>query len=184
MKPAYFGIFLSVLFAVAPCETRAEFAQPRSGSSKGPAGGQERIPTPATNKESATLRQQARAALASGKTVEVERILEAAHKIKLRTEREAWQVFEAEFQCTKKEYQAAALTAMRLVILSPKGPHSGNALYWAGRAFEGMGRADKAAELYRECIENKTSDETTVRQARSALRPLTTQRAEPRRSAP
>jgi tetratricopeptide (TPR) repeat protein len=160
-------------------------AEPRTPRVKNPAGGQERISTPTTNKESAALRLQARTAMRAGKMDEVERILDAARKTRLRTEREAWQVFEAEFRCAKKEYQNSALIAMRLVTLSPKSPHVGEALYWAARAYEGLRRPGKAAELYRECIEHKSSDENTIRQARAALKPLTTQMADPsRREAP
>lgn len=125
------------------------------------------------------MRQEARAALRSGKMEDVARILSVARRIKLKAEREAWQVFEAEYNVTRKEYQKAALGAMRIVILSPKSPYAGEALFWTARAYEGMGRTSKAMDLYKECIDNKTSDENSVRRAKAALKILTTQKAAP-----
>ena len=178
MKAPLLFIWIAVSFTLVS----TVHAQPSGARNSGPKGsmsGQERARPPSTNKESAALRQEARAALRSGNLDEVARVLSIARRIKLKGEREAWQVFEAEYCITKKEYQTAALAAMRLVVLSPKSPYYGEALFWAAKAYEGMGRPEKALELYRECVEHKSSDEHTVRRAKSAIKPLTTQRAKP-----
>ena len=57
---------------------------------------------------------------------------------------------------------------MRVVILYPEGEHVGEALYWAGRSYEGLHRPAKAVGLYKESLSVKGTD--------ASIRKLVTER--------
>lgn len=101
-----------------------------------------------------------------------ETLLATGLKSRSRSERDGWRLVEAELEMARKHYAKAGLAAMRVVILRPKSRRVGSALYWAGRAYEGLGRPAKAAALYRSCAEHKTTDAATRRKAQKRLSKL------------
>jgi hypothetical protein len=103
-------------------------------------------------KESAAMRRRARRAIETGDLRQATRLLRQAAGVNKRAERQAWLLLEAELEYAKKNYARAGLAAMRLAILHPRSEPAGNALYWAGRAYEGLERPHLAAGLYDECL--------------------------------
>ena len=119
--------------------------------------------------KSLAARQKARNAIRSGKFESAESLIRKAAKIKHKAERDAWAIVSAELEHAKKNYAKAGLVAMRLVILRPKSAQVGAALYWVGRAYEGLGRPHKSIELYEACIEHKTTKRKTLQRAEKKL---------------
>jgi TolA-binding protein len=70
------------------------------------------------------------------------------------TERLAWSLVEADIEYADKRYAASGLAAMRVVILHPKTPEAGEALFAAARAYEKLDRSAKAGQLYEECVQH------------------------------
>src|SRR2546427_574707 len=71
-------------------------------------------------KDSATLREQARAALTASKLEIVERLVERTRNVVIPTERTAWWLIDSELEYAKKQYAKAALAAMQTLIIHPK----------------------------------------------------------------
>lgn len=149
------------------------------------------IQTPASAKESANLRQQARTALREKRYDRAEALLKDGLRIRLQAEREAWQLFECELALARDQAARAGLTAMRLVILTPDSANVGAALYWAAKAYEALTRPAKAEELYRECVAHPSTpknlrDAATKRLdaiSRSSTTQATTSSSSPRAGA-
>ncbi len=115
---------------------------------------------------------RARQAIRSGDYDLARALIRSGLRSKSRSVRDAWRVTEAELEYARKDYPRAGLAAMRVVILSPQSERVGNALYWAGRAYERIGRVSKAVELYEECIEHRTADEKLRDRAEKRLSKL------------
>jgi hypothetical protein len=101
-----------------------------------------------------------------------ESLIRAGVKAPAGDRRDAWRIVEADLRHTQKRFADAGVVAMRIVILRPKSDHVAAALYWAGRAYEGLNRPTKAEELYRECIGHKTCDNALEKRARKRLKLL------------
>jgi tetratricopeptide (TPR) repeat protein len=130
--------------------------RPSSATAQGPTSAPRRhAAAPITVKESAALREQARAALACGDLAAAERLIERARPIVTSTERTQWILIEAELEFALKRFSKSALAAMQIVILHPKSAEVGPALYWAARSYDSLGRPEKAVALYEECLANK-----------------------------
>lgn len=86
--------------------------------------------------------------------------------------RDAWRIVEADLRHAQNRYVDAALVSMRIIILRPRSREVAAALYWAGRAYEGLERPAKAAELYRECIAHKTCGDALEKRVRKRLKVL------------
>ncbi|MBI5763886.1 MAG: tetratricopeptide repeat protein [Planctomycetes bacterium] len=112
-------------------------------------------PRPLTSKESAALREEARAAISSGDFTKAAALIERTRKVTATSEQAAWLLIESECEYGRRAWTKSALAAMRIIALHPKSDHAGAALYWAARAYEQIGRPAKAAELYRECVDHK-----------------------------
>lgn len=133
--------------------------------------------TPST-KESAEMRARARKAIKDGDLGAAEALLRDGARVKGRAEREAWMLIEAEYRLAKKQPAAAGLAAMRLVILRPDSERVGEALYWAGRSYEGLKRPYKAIELYGQCLAHQKTDDATRKLAKARLTKLENQAGE------
>lgn len=112
-------------------------------------------PRPLTSKESATLRDEARAALSKGDFTKAASLIDRARKVTAASEQAAWLLVESECEYGRRAWTKSALAAMRIIALHPKSEHAGAALYWAARAYEQIGRTAKAADLYRESVDHK-----------------------------
>lgn len=112
-------------------------------------------PRPLTSKESATLRDEARAALSKGDFAKAAALIDRARKVTTASEQAAWLLIESECEYGRRAWAKSALAAMRIIALHPKSEHAGAALYWAARAYEQIGRPAKAADLYRESVDHK-----------------------------
>ncbi len=119
------------------------------------------------------MRRRAGRAIETGDLRQASRLLRQAAGVKKRAERQAWLLLRAELDCAKKNYPRAGLAAMRLVILHPRSGQTGDALYWAGRAYEGLGRPHQAAALYDECLAHQRTKASIRKlvQARQAALP-------------
>ncbi len=101
-----------------------------------------------------------------------ESLIRAGVKSTAGDRRDAWRIVEADLRHTQKRFAEAGVVAMRIVILRPRSDHVAAALYWTGRAYEGLQRPTRAAALYRECIAHKTCDEALEKRARKRLKLL------------
>ena len=115
-----------------------------------------KIAAPVSSKESAELRDRARAAIKEGNLEVVGQLIEQTRNVVIPTERTAWWLIESEWLFNKKQFARSALVAMQIVILHPKSEQAGPALFWAGRCYEELGRPTKAIELYQECTSLKS----------------------------
>lgn len=154
--------FAVAVFAVMQAAHLPAFQSAPAASRKRPAP--PTVQTPASAKESADLRQQARTALRNKNYDRAEAMLKAGLRMRQQAERQAWQLFECELALARDQAARAGLTAMRMVILTPDSANVGAALYWAAKAYEALARPAKAAELYRECV----SHESTPKNLRDA----------------
>ncbi len=121
-------------------------------------------------------RGRARAAIRADDYTLAERLIRKGLKARKTAERDAWRLVDSELAFARKQYARSGLIAMRIVILRPKSDHVGAALYRAARAFEGLGRPDKAAELYDACIEHKTTRGALRKKAEKRLKRLAERR--------
>lgn len=94
-------------------------------------------------------------------------------------ERDSWHLVDSELALGRKRYAQSGLIAMRIVILRPKSDQVGAALYCAGLAYEGLGRLDKAAELYGACKDHPTTRTASRKKAEQHLRELTERQPQP-----
>ncbi len=139
-------------------------AKRKRSARRGPGGTSRR-----STSRPASPRAAVRRAIAAGDLAEARRLLAAGRKKARKSEQAAWEVVAAELSFAGKDYARGGLAAMRVVVLHPDSPHVSAALYWAGRSYEAMGRPAKAAELYKECIEQKTIDAVLRERARQRL---------------
>lgn len=119
-----------------------------------------------------SARQRARKAIRSGDLELAKALLRSGLKTKSRAERDAWRVVEAELEYAGKNYAKAGLVAMRIVILRPKSQQVGAALYWAGRAYEGLQRPQKSIELYEACLKHESTKRSIRQKAEKRLAKL------------
>ncbi|MFQ5425154.1 MAG: tol-pal system YbgF family protein [Phycisphaerae bacterium] len=117
----------------------------------------------------ASPRVAVRRAIAASDLAKARRLLAAGRKKARKSEQAAWEVVAAELSFAEKDYPRAGLAAMRVVVVHPDSPHVAGALYWAGRSYEAMKRPAKAAELYEECLAQKTVDKLLGEQARQRI---------------
>jgi tetratricopeptide (TPR) repeat protein len=129
----------------------AGMCTPADAQSKSASPGQ----TPMSAKDSAALRDKARAALAAGDLEAAGQLVDRTRGVVTPSERTGWWLIESELEFHRKQYAKSALAAMQIVILHPKCDQAGAALYWAGRSYEGLGRVAKAAELFQESLANR-----------------------------
>ena len=122
-----------------------------------------------TTRESAELRARARKAIKNGDLGAAEALRREGVRVKDPAEREAWMLIDAEYRLAKKQPAAAGLAAMRLVILRPDSERVGEALYWAGRSYEGLKRPYKAIELYGQCLAHQKTHDPTRKLAKARL---------------
>lgn len=132
-------------------------------------------PRPLTSKESASLREEARAALSSGDFTKAAALIDRARKVTATSEQAAWLLVESECEYGRRAWTKSALAAMRIVTLHPKSEHASAALYWAARAYEQIGRRTKAYDLYRECADHKRTSPELRHAAKSRMILLTEQ---------
>jgi len=121
-------------------------------------------------------RDRARKAIRADDWTSAERLIRKGLKTGKKAERDAWHVVDSELAYARKRYAKSGLIAMRIVILRPKSGQVGAALYRAARAYEGLGRLEKAAELCRACIEHKTTRNALRKKAEKRLKKLTERR--------
>ncbi|MFQ5502489.1 MAG: tol-pal system YbgF family protein [Phycisphaerae bacterium] len=122
--------------------------------------------------KSAASRERARLAIRSGDYGLAGTLIRAGLKSRNRKTRDGWRIVESEMEFSRKRYARAGLAAMRVVILHPKSEHHGAALYWASRAYEGLGRPGKAAELYKRCIDHKSTRGSIRKKAENRLKAI------------
>lgn len=115
------------------------------------------------------MRRRAGRAIESGDYQRAARLVRQAAGVRKASERRAWLLIEAEVLHARKQHAGAALAAMRLVILHPRSERVGAALYWAGRAYEGLKRLEKAIELYEECLADKSTRASVRKRAKARL---------------
>jgi hypothetical protein len=130
-------------------------------------------------REAEAARDRARAAIRAESWALAERLIRGGLKTGKKTERDAWHLVDSELAFARKRYARSGLIAMRIVILRPKSGQVGAALYRAARAYEGLDRPDKAAELHRACIEHKTTRSALRKKAEKRLKKLTERRPKP-----
>jgi hypothetical protein len=129
--------------------------------------------------QSSSLMTRIRTAISDNDLALATRLIQTGTASAKSGERHAWTLLQAELDCALGHHAEAGLAAMRIVIQHPQSPEVGNALYWAARAYEGIGRSSKALSLLQECLSDRRTDATIRRQAESRLKDLraTTQRA-------
>jgi tetratricopeptide (TPR) repeat protein len=125
-----------------------------------------------TVKESTERRRQARDAIAAGDFKTARRLLQEARGITVSTEKQAWLLIRAEVELADKQFAKAGLAAMRVVILYPDSEHGAEALYWAGRSYEGLQRSAKAIELYEECLTHQGTNASIHKLVTARLKAL------------
>jgi tetratricopeptide (TPR) repeat protein len=125
-----------------------------------------------TVKESMEKRRLARESIAGGDLKTARRLLQQASGITASAEKQAWLLVRAEVEYADKQFAKAGLAAMRVVILYPESEHIAEALYWAGRSYEGLKRPAKAIELYKECLTHQGHDASTHKLAKARLKAL------------
>ncbi|RIK68860.1 MAG: hypothetical protein DCC65_01645 [Planctomycetota bacterium] len=120
--------------------------------------------------------QQVRAALAAGDIEKATRLVDRARGVfestrpSIKSEDIAdWRILDAKIQLQLKRYEAAGLAAMKVVILQPDSPRVAEGLCLTGEAYEGLGRPEKAASLFRECMNTKRVDPEVRRRAEAGL---------------
>lgn len=121
---------------------------------------------------SAASFQRARRAIRSGDYELARALIRRMSKTRKGAERNAWRIVEAELAIAQERYARAGLVAMRIVILHPKSRQVGVALYWTARAYEGLGRRQKAVALYESCLAHKTTRRSTREKAEKQLAKL------------
>ena len=121
---------------------------------------------------SAASFQRARRAIRSGDYELARALVRRMSKTRNGAERNAWRIVEAELAIAQERYARAGLVAMRIVILHPKSRQVGVAFYWSARAYEGLGRKQKAIALYESCVAHKTTRRSTREKAEKRLAKL------------
>lgn len=116
--------------------------------------------------------QRARRAIRSGDYELARALIRRMSKTGKGAERNAWRIVEAELAIAQERYARAGLVAMRIVILHPKSRQVGVAYYWSARAYEGLGRRQKAIALYESCVAHKTTRRSTREKAEKRLTDL------------
>jgi len=110
--------------------------------------------------------KHARAAIRSGDLDTARALIDAAYRsTRSSSIRDVWRIVESELELERNEPEKSALIAMRIVILRPESEQVGAALYRAGRAYEKIGRASKALELYRACGGHKSTSAAVKKRA-------------------
>lgn len=120
--------------------------------------------------------EQVKTSLAAGDTEKAEKLVDRARAVfesnrpSIKSEEIAdWRLFDAKIQLTCKQYAAAGLAAMKVVILQHDSPRVAEALCIAGDAYDGLGRTEKAAGLFRECLGKKQLDPNVRHRAEAGL---------------
>ncbi len=130
-------------------------------------------------REAEAARDRARSAIRADDYKLAERLIRKGLKARKKAERDAWRLVDSELAFARKRYAKSGLIAMRIVILRPKSGHVGAALYRAARAYAGLGRPRKAAELYSACVEHKTTQRALRIKAEKRLKKLVGRRPKP-----
>lgn len=125
------------------------------------------------------LHDQIESALEGGDAKEAGTLLRRALKIIRLTkaklsadDRAEWYLLEARVESARGRHADATLAAMKLVILMPDHARVPEALLWAARGYEEMGRLNKAIELYEECLGRKKLNPVLKVNARESVRRL------------
>jgi tetratricopeptide (TPR) repeat protein len=130
-------------------------------------------PSPAVPREqSVELRRQARGLMDNRNWAGAARLVARGASVRDSAERAAWLCLEAELEFGRGRFIPAALAGMRLSILHPNNRQAGAGYYWAGRAYEELGRPAKSIELYEECLASRRTPEGVRRLAESRLAAL------------
>ena len=134
-------------------------------------------PVPA--KGTGALLKKFRTAMADGDLAKAAGVLSAARTSLAETRAKAsdeetgrWNLCEAELELAKGRAAKAGLAAMRVVVQRPRTEQAGEGLYWAARAYEKLQRPPKAADLYRECLEQKRLTASVRKKAQASLAAL------------
>jgi hypothetical protein len=134
---------------------------------------------PAATKGTGSLLKKFRSAMADGDLARAGGILSAARKTLVETKAAAsdedtarWLLCEAELELARGRATKAGLAALRVVVLRPRTDEAAEGLYWAARAYEKLQRGDKAADLYRECLEQKRLAASIHKKAQDRLTAL------------
>ena len=134
---------------------------------------------PAPAKGTAALLKKFRAAMTDRDLAKAAGVLSAARTSLAETRAKAsdeetgrWNLCEAELEMAKGRAAKAGLAAMRVVVQRPRTEQAGEGLYWAARAYEKLQRSQKAAELYRECLEQKRLAASVRKKAQASLTAL------------
>lgn len=118
-------------------------------------------------------RNRAIQAIRDGHFDEARSLIRAAIKATDSTSsKHSWRIVESELEFGMKQYAMSGLIAMRIVILTPESEQAGAAYFRAGRAFEKLGRNDKAIELFEACAAHQTSGESLKRKAEKRIETL------------
>lgn len=148
-----------------PASTAAQAGDAKSGNkSTTTRKAQENIENVSASSPEALKR--ATKALRAGDHEQARSMILAAYRATRSTNvKDAWAMVEAELELSQNNPAKAVLLAMRVVILRPESEHAAPALYLAGRAYEKIGRPSKAIELYRECLDHKSSGDALRKKA-------------------
>lgn len=110
-----------------------------------------------------SLRDRALDAIKRHDFAEAEKLIREGRKTRSSNRKDQWKLIEARMELERDNYARAGLLAMQVVILRVHSDEHAAALYWAARAYEGLGRPHKAVELYTECRDDETAPESLVK---------------------
>lgn len=108
------------------------------------------------NARNTSLRDRALDAIKRRDFSEAEKLIHEGRKTRSSRRKDQWKLIESRLELERERYARAGLLAMEVVILREKSDEVAAALYWAGRAYEGLGRPSKAIQLYKECRDHDT----------------------------
>ncbi|HKQ49153.1 MAG TPA: hypothetical protein VJZ71_13865 [Phycisphaerae bacterium] len=173
----WMGIATLVMAATTFAHAAGPTPAKRPPASKRPTKTATSAPTAA--KGTAALLKKFRAAMTDGDLAKAAGVLSAARTSLAETRAKAsdeeagrWNLCEAELELARGRSAKAGLAAMRVVVQRPRTEQAGEGLYWAARAYEKLQRSPKAAELYRECLEQKRLAASVRKRAQASLAAL------------
>lgn len=115
------------------------------------------------NSQNTSLRDRALQAIKDHKFSDAEKLIHEGRKTRSSRRKDQWKLIEARLELEREDYAKAGLLAMEVVILRERSEEHAAALYWAARAYEGLGRPNKAIQLYEECRAHKTAPDSLIK---------------------
>ncbi|MCB9854584.1 MAG: hypothetical protein H6818_02770 [Phycisphaerales bacterium] len=115
------------------------------------------------NAQNTSLRDRAVQAIKDHKFADAEKLIHEGRKTRSSRRKDQWKLIEARLELERENFARAGLLAMEVVILRERSEEHAAALYWAGRAYEELGRPNKAIQLYEECRSHKTAPDGLIK---------------------